>query len=233
MNRSLLAAAAIALLALTLFATAQTPDVASALDEARTTLSEKSLDDARTLILQLPQKDSAYFYTLARVDGYLCNAAQLRSDKKATSAALDRAIDEAQQALKLDEHSAIAHALLGDLYGQKIGIGSGMLLGPRFGPKIVAENKRALELDANNPRVLASVGRQYYYAPKMFGGDIDKAIENLKKSTDLDPRNDETFVWLALAYRKKGDAGSSARAIDEALQLNPRSTFAQNTKSGK
>jgi tetratricopeptide (TPR) repeat protein len=219
-------------LLLTVLASAQS-DPTALLEEARTTLNEKSLNDARSAIEQFPQKDSTYFYTLARVDSYRCNGAQLRNDKKVASAALDQAIDEAQQALKLDDHSAIAHALLGDLYGQKIGLGVGMMLGARFGPKIASENKRALELEPNNPRVLASLGRQYFFAPKMFGGDIDKSIDNFKKSTELDPKSDETFVWLALAYRKKGDAASATKAVDQALSLNPRSLFAQNTKAGK
>jgi tetratricopeptide (TPR) repeat protein len=218
---------------LTLLASAQS-DAAALLEEARTTLNEKSLNDARTSFQQLPQKDAAYFYyALARVDSYRSTAAQLRNDKKAASAALDQAIDEAQQALKLDDHSATAHALLGDLYGQKIELGVGMMLGARFGPKIVAENKRALELEPNNPRVLASLGRQYLLAPKMFGGDIDKSIDNFKKSTELDPKSDATFVWLALAYRKKGDTASATKAVDQALSLNARSVFAQNTKAGK
>jgi tetratricopeptide (TPR) repeat protein len=218
-----------AILSLTLLASAQAPD--QLLEEARTTLNEKSLADARAALQQLPQKDGTYFYSLARVDSYRSTAAQLRSDKKAAAAALDQAIDEAQRSLRLDDHSAIAHALLGDLYGQKIGLGVGMMLGARFGPKIAAENKRAVELDPNQPRVLASLRRQYLLAPKMFGGDIDKSINNFKKSTAADPYNDETFVWLALAYRKKGDAANATKATDEALRLNPRSLFAQNTKA--
>jgi len=107
------------------------------------------------------------------------------------------------------------------------------MLGPRLGPKIVAENKRAQELDPGNPLVLASLGRQYLHAPKMFGGDVDKAIENFRKSTQIDPHADETFVWLALAYRAKGDTANANLALAEALRLNPRSRFAHDTQAGK
>jgi tetratricopeptide (TPR) repeat protein len=100
-----------------------------------------------------------------------------------------------------------------------------------------AENKRALELDGNNPQVLASLGRQYLHAPKMFGGDLDKAIANLQKSIErdagADTRADETYVWLAIAYRKKGDAAAANKALDEALRRNPHSMFALNTKAAK
>ena len=67
----------------------------------------------------------------------------------------------------------------------------------------------------------------------MFGGDLDKAIANLQKSIDRDPTADETYVWLAIAYRKKGDASAANKALDEALRRNPRNVFALNTKAGK
>jgi len=59
-----------------------------------------------------------------------------------------------------------------------------------------AENKRALELDANDPRVYASLGRQYLNPPSRLGGDVAKAMESFRKSTELDPKSDEAFVWL-------------------------------------
>lgn len=227
-------------MALCAFASAQTgdPELAEGLrllEEGRTTLAEKALNEARGYFLKLTQKNAGsaiYFFELARVDQYRCNAADLRKDSKSAMAAMESAISEALEAIKRNDASADEHSLLADLYGRRIGLG-GFMAGPRFGPKIGAENKRALELDANNPRVLASVGRQYLMAPKMFGGDLDKAIANLQKSTERDPTADETFVWLAIAERKKGDSGAANKALDEALRLNPRSVFAQNTKAGK
>jgi len=67
----------------------------------------------------------------------------------------------------------------------------------------------------------------------MFGGDVEKAIESFRKSTQLDPRFDETYVWLAIALRKKGDATGADQALQEALRLNPRSMFARQTAGNK
>jgi tetratricopeptide (TPR) repeat protein len=205
------------------------------LEEGRTTLVEASLKEAENYFSKLKEKTpgkSTYLYELARVDFYRCNGADARGDKRAASAALEKAIEEAQQAISLNERSAEAHSLMADLYGRKIGLG-GFMAGARFGPKAAAENKRALELDSNNPRVDASLGRQYLESPKTFGGDVDKAIASFQKSLQHDPTNDETFVWLGLAYRKKGDASAANKALEEALRLNPRSLFAQNAKTGK
>jgi Tfp pilus assembly protein PilF len=74
----------------------------------------------------------------------------------------------------------------------------------------------------------ASLGRQYLMAPAMFGGDVNKAIESFQKSLVLDPQQDETWVWLAQAFKKKGDKPQAREAIDKALLLNPKSQFARN-----
>jgi hypothetical protein len=129
------------------------------LDEGRTTLAEKSLSAARDYFVNLTQKspgNAIYWYELARVDLYRCNFADARGDKKAGMAAMDAALDEAQHSIQQNETSAESHSLLADLYGRRIGLG-GFMVGAHFGPKVAAENKRALELDGNNPRVLASL----------------------------------------------------------------------------
>jgi tetratricopeptide (TPR) repeat protein len=223
------------MLLLTVFCLAQSPDPAreqglQLLEEGRTTLEDNTLANARDHFTRLTQQhpDNAdYFYDLARVNAYRCEAYAADGDKKRAEGALDEAIANVQQSLKLNEKSANAHGLLADLYGRKISFGVAMFAGPKFGPKIKAENQRAQELDANNARVFASLGRQHLNAPKMFGGDVDKAIENFRKSIQLDPKSDETFVWLGIALRKKGDAAGAQQAFNEALRLNPRSTFAK------
>jgi Flp pilus assembly protein TadD len=63
----------------------------------------------------------------------------------------------------------------------------------------------------------------------MFGGDVDKAIASFRQATQLDPKSDEAYVWLAIALRKKGDAAGAEQALQQALQLNPRSAFAKAT----
>jgi len=205
------------------------------LEEARTTLEEKPLTLARDFFAQLTKKDSGnaiYFFNLARTESYLVEMYASRRDNKNAGRVLDDAVRDAQLAIRLNDNSADAHSLLADLYGRQISLG-GFLSGMRYGPKSDAENKRALALDANNPRVHASLGRQYLHSPKMFGGDVDKAIESFRKATQLDPNYDEPYVWLAIACRKKGDADAAGKALHEALRLNPRSAFARHTQSAK
>jgi len=102
-----------------------------------------------------------------------------------------------------------------------------MFAGPRFGPKVNEENKRAMALDDKNPRVWASLGRQYLMTPKAFGGDVPKAIDSFQKSVALDASNDATWYWLAKAYEKQGDKAKARDALDHALQINPKNPLAQ------
>ncbi len=203
------------------------------LEEGRTTLEEKPLTDARNYFSHLVQtnKKPAYFYQLARANSYLVESYAARHENKHAEQALEDAIAAVEHCLELDDKSADAHSLLANLFGRKISLG-GFLAGPRFGPRIVAENKKAMDLAPNDALVYASLGRQYLYAPKMFGGDVAKAIENFIKATQLDPNSDENFVWLAIAYRKGGDAPNSEKALRQAMQLNPRSAFAKATAEG-
>jgi tetratricopeptide (TPR) repeat protein len=205
------------------------------LQEGRTTLSQKTLVEARDYFSHLISKDRnnpEYFYQLARADAYRVDAYRVQHDSKNAEATVKQAISEVERAIELNDNSAKAHSLLADLYGRQISIG-GFMAGPHYGPKIDAENKKALALDPKDSSVLASRGREYLMAPSMFGGDVNKAIENFREATQADPANDENFVWLSLAYRKAGNSAEAEKAVHEALRLNPESVFARNTEAGK
>jgi tetratricopeptide (TPR) repeat protein len=203
------------------------------LEAGRSTRDEATLLAARNTFEQcLHLNANAHCaYSLASAEFYLAQAKESHNDKKGAEHWLDSASDDAKHAIALDDRSSDAHALLADIYGKKIGFG-GMFAGMHYGPKANAETQRALELDPNNPRAYAVLGRKYLYAPKMFGGDLPKAIESFQKATSLDPHYDEAFVWLAIAYRKAGQEQQARTAVAEALRLNPQSAFAQEIQAG-
>jgi tetratricopeptide (TPR) repeat protein len=204
------------------------------LEEARSTLVEDALIGAKKLFdacVQMDEKQAQCFYELARTEAYLTQSRHLRRDKKTAVKWLDSAIESDQHAIQLNHKSSDAHALLGDRYGAKINLG-GMTAGWRYGPMVGKEDAQALELDANDPRAHAAMARRYFFAPAIFGGNIEKALESFKKATTLDPTDDETFVWLAIAQRKKGHIEEADKAISEALRLNPRSVFAKRVLAG-
>lgn len=202
------------------------------LEEGRTTLDPRTLEAAKVTFdacLRANPRDAACAYGRARAEHYLVRAENFMHQTDAAKHTLDASIDDALRATSLDDRMADAHALLSDLYGEKI---TGAFSGMRYGPKANAECARALQLDPHNAQAFAVTGRKYLYSPAMFGGDIDKAIASFQKATAFDPHSDEDFVWLAIAYRKKGDAADAQKALNEALRLNKRSVFAQRVQAG-
>jgi tetratricopeptide (TPR) repeat protein len=197
-------------------------------EAARKTHDEKQLQSVKTRLEQRVAEnpnDAVSYYNLARVQSYLLDVYEWRKDKKTAAAEVDKAIETAQRSTALNDKSADAHSLLADLYGRKISLGNGMFAGPKFGPKVKEENAKAMALDDKNPRVWASLGRQYLMAPKMFGGDFAKAVESFQKSLAIDSAQDETWFWLARAFAKQGDKPHAREAIQRALELNPGSPF--------
>ena len=227
----LIASASAALLSLAMASVAEADDVlGAAVETARRTHDEKQLQSVKSQIEQkIAQNpnDAGLYLDLARIQGYSADVYEMRRDKKAATDAVDKSIEAVQRSIQLNDKSADAHSLLADLYGRKISLGNAMFAGPKFGPKLKDENAKALALDDKNPRVWASLGRQYLLAPKMFGGDIPKAIESFQKSLAIDSAQDETWVWLCKALQKQGDKAKARDAVQHALSLNPESLFAK------
>ena len=232
----LLAGAHAALLSIALGApapvSAADDPLGAAVEAARKTHEEKQLQSLKAqleqMIAQNPN-DAGLYLDLAKVQEYFLDVYETRKDKKAAGEAVDQAIDADQRCIQLNDKSADAHSLLADLYGRKISLGNAMFAGPKFGPKVKEENAKAMALDDKNPRVWASLGRQYLMTPKMFGGDVAKSIESFQKSLAFDTSQDETWVWLAKAFQKQGDTSKAREAVQHALSLNPGSRFALAT----
>lgn len=203
------------------------------LEEGRTLLDAATLNSARASFAQCAQQDpmnAPCVVGLARTEFYLVKVEEIANHTDASRRMLDNAVSDAQRAVALNDESAEAHALLADLYGAKI---TGMMSGMKYGPKANAESQRALQLDPNNAFVYAVLGRKYFYSPSAFGGDINKAIDSFKHAAALNPHSDEDLVWVAKAYRKKGDAAHADQALAQALKINPRSIFAQRVQAGR
>ena len=203
----------------------------AAVEAARKTHEEKQLQSLKAqleqMIAQNPN-DAGLYLDLAKVQEYFLDVYETRRDKKAAGEAVDKALDADQRCIQLNDKSADAHSLLADLYGRKISLGNAMFAGPKFGPKVKEENAKAMALDDKNPRVWASLGRQYLMTPKMFGGDVAKSIESFQKSLAFDSSRDETRVWLAKSFQKQGDRAKARDAVQHAVALNPDSPWVRN-----
>lgn len=203
------------------------------LEDGRANLDAGTLMAARRIFEDCTRQDAKNaqcYYDMGRTDSYIADIQERHKDKRAAQEAIDSAIENTRRSIDFNARVADAHALLAELYGRKIGYG-GVFTGMRMGPKAQAETQRALELDPNDPRIYIVIGRRQLYSPRMFGGDIEKAIESFRKATTVDPHCDESFVWLAIAYDKKGDFSAAKAAADEALRLNNRNVIALEIRS--
>lgn len=203
------------------------------LEDGRANLDAGTLMAARRIFEDCTLQDAKNaqcYYDMGRTDSYIADIKERHKDKRAALEAIDSAIENTRRSIDFNAGVADAHALLAELYGRKIGYG-GVFTGMRMGPKAQAETQRALELDPNAPRTYIVIGRRQLYSPRMFGGDIEKAIESFRKATTVDPHCDESFVWLAIAYDKKGDFSAAKAAADEALRLNNRNVIALEIRS--
>jgi Flp pilus assembly protein TadD len=74
---------------------------------------------------------------------------------------------------------------------------------------------RALAIDRNNPEAYLNLGK---IASQR--GDVNAAISNLEKASQLDPDNSAAFYQLGLAYKKTGQSEKSAVALKRFRELS-------------
>jgi len=207
------------------------PPMDRLLEEGRSTLQIAALEKLRTALEPCAGAVNADFdcqIRLARTCYYLSFAYELQKQRDPGEKALEQGLKTALAAEKEKDDSAEIHSLLADIYNRKIVAYGDMFTGMDCGPKVGAENQKALALDPENAGVQASLGRQYLAAPPAFGGDVKKAVECFKKSLALNPQSDETLYWLARAYGKLKDPENREKALKNALQLNPKNVLVQN-----
>jgi tetratricopeptide (TPR) repeat protein len=199
------------------------------LNQGRATLDLDTLNQARQVLepyTNITPLDPAYGYQLVQTDYYLSIAYELNHQRSPGEKALESALRLALKLESQNQDNADIHSLLADIYSRKIVAYGDMFTGMDCGPKVETENKKALALNPNNALVQASLGRQYLLAPSAFGGDARKAEVYFQKSLKLNPKSDETYVWLARTYRKLKNPEKFESALQKALKLNPHNRLA-------
>ena len=148
----------------------------------------------------------------------------------------DTALPLFEEAVSLLERSAAirplpeTHALIASATGSMIG--DSMLRGVRFGMKANTAEDRAVELGADNPRVLLLRAVSAWYKPSAFGGGEDRARELLQQAlrafaadAPKEPLpawgHAEAYAWLGQTEGKAGNREAARAAYDKALSLAP------------
>src|SRR5215831_8433486 len=118
----------------------------------------------------------------------------------------DRAIEDYNQAIRLNPNHANAFSNRGATYARK------------------GEYDRAIEnydeaIRLNPKHADAFSNRGVAYGRK---GDYDRAVENYDEAIRLNPKHAAALYGRGNAYRRKGDYDRAIENYDEALRLNPK-----------
>ncbi len=128
------------------------------------------------------------------------------------------------QALKqpdLDrENLALAYLIMGSINAKRATRG-GPFAKVIYGTRIRGFFEKAKNVAPDMAEVRLGLGSFYLLAPKIAGGDIDKAIKELQCAEKLTPDFASVNARLAQAYKQKGDLGKYNFYIKRARDLEP------------
>ncbi|MBZ5611987.1 MAG: tetratricopeptide repeat protein [Acidobacteriia bacterium] len=185
---------------------------------------EKIVSDLRSAADRQP-KDAAAQYRLALAQSYAAEVAIEVRDKAATKNLAQAGIDAAERAVSLKPDSAEYQRILGTLCGQIISGNS--LSAIKYGKCALEAVNKAIELDPKSSINYVSHGVGNYYLPSAFGGGMDLAVKDFRKALDLNPKNDDAWLWLGIALRRSNQPEEARKAIVKSLALNPNRAWAK------
>jgi tetratricopeptide (TPR) repeat protein len=101
-----------------------------------------------------------------------------------------------------------------------------------YGATVFSTIKKAESIQPDSPEVLFGLGSFYLLAPKIAGGNIDKAIDYLERAVRADPFFADSYARLAQAYKIKGDKDKYDTYLSKALEIDPQDELAIDIKNG-
>ena len=168
-----------------------------------------------------------YDLTLAQY-GYIAFSMAVKEKKRAASYVV-MAERNTIQMINHDVNWARAHALMGAIYGFKVG--QEPFKAPVYGRRSFDENEIAMKLDPGDPQVWMERGNIEHYKPSIFGGNKKDAIIYYKKAITLyekEPETSErnwlylnTLSGLASVYVKTGQANEANTTYLKILRIEP------------
>lgn len=168
----------------------------------------------------------------------LQNSPGSSTNKVAAALALDAAVEALLTAVKLDEKHAESHALLGTLYGMKIG--NSVLRAAWYGPRVVKHRDLAIALGAENPRVRYLFGMcQFHTASKpaawqetlatLLAAEKLFETESKRANDSTEPRwgRSSCLTFIGETYERLGQKAKAAEYFRKALAEHPADHLAK------
>ncbi|QTH62747.1 tetratricopeptide repeat protein [Psychrosphaera ytuae] len=80
---------------------------------------------------------------------------------------------------------------------------------------------RSHKLNPEHPDTLYALGHFFHSAPRLLGGDQDKAIAHLTKLTELSPDYVKAYDSLGYCFLEKAQPADAIKAFNQALLIEP------------
>jgi tetratricopeptide (TPR) repeat protein len=156
--------------------------------------------------------------------------------KKIAKKQLNTCIDILEELLEQRPDRVEAYALLATCYGNSAAYY--MLRAASRGSSSNKALKEALRLGSDNPRVLLQDAQSLIFRPAIFGGDKEKALQQLQLAAEqfVNWRSDdatapvwgeaETWYFIGVLQREAGETEAAQAALDKALEIAPGYTAA-------
>jgi tetratricopeptide (TPR) repeat protein len=161
------------------------------------------LNDLEELRLETPATENATAY-----DFYMKGKSQYFKYNRESN---DSAVNMFRLAIQADSTFARAWAGLGDAYSHKYGFG----YDPAWNDSGIVASQRAIRLDSNLSEAYKSLSSAY--AGKRL---YDKQLPFLKKSIELNPRNESAVGNLGTYYFVQGNLPEALRYLKESARIN-------------
>ncbi len=171
----------------------------------------KQAADLYAQALKADPKSEAAAWKLARVQYWI----GMHSPKDQKLEIFQKGVDAAKRAIALNPKSVPGHFWLGVNYGV-YGSAKGIMESLSLIDPIKKEMATVIALDPNfeagGPyRVL---GRLYFKVPGLFGGDNEKAIENLETAVEKGPKRYLNHIYLAEVYFDEGEDPKGKKMLE-------------------
>jgi tetratricopeptide (TPR) repeat protein len=163
-------------------------------------------------------------YRVALAASYLAEVSIEQHDRKQGRQAAEQGIKAAEKAISLKPEVAEYYRVLATLCGQAV---TDVLSGLSYGPRARDAVDKAVEKAPKSSSVYVARGVGSYYLPSQLGGGAKQAIADFQKAIELDARNAEAYLWLALSLRKENRNAEARQAFAKSLELNPNRIWAK------
>jgi tetratricopeptide (TPR) repeat protein len=124
------------------------------------------------------------------------------------------------------DNQALAYVMLGNIHSRRA-IKGGLLSKIKYGTKIKSYFLKAKEISPDLPEIHLALGTFYLLAPKIIGGNLGKAIEELEYTVKIAPDFATANARLAQYHKIKGDSKEYAFYFNRAKELDPKNEVLQ------